>query len=922
MKRYLRLFVLYIWINSLLAAIVEKAVIEDGVEVSYFNLTRASAGQLAVKETMWVLSKENDTRSFIVKDIDDHLWIWNFLNNGSILLSDTLCSEKVVSVTQHPQELNNVYVATSDGKLFHSRDYGSTFANKTLPGVPAKTSHFSGSEVFKTHAGNPAYLLAVFEEKIRGNPKCQPDCVDYVAYYSLDSGDSWKRLLNRAVDCLWAHQSEKLGSQVANDGIYCFACDGLAEDEDMRAIDPQKTPIFMFMTPDFMANRFDMFQNVVGIAVLNQFLYILQAPTPNDESQPSEGVVWVTSNGRRFAQLQFAPPLNAPPSGFTLLDAETGNVFLDIDQSASVPPSGTLYVSNANGTRFTMVADDTERDTTGRVSFTRFAGLDGHLLLNKISQVDSGTSVSLRSVDDGLSWSTITNVEGAESDDCTENCALHFQLFESPASTADAFFGWEYRQVPGMSLVRGVYGRSYSGAVPQQFFISNDGGTNFKAAANSSYTQMAVGSMGSLLVATDGSSALVSYSKSGGKSWSSLSVDKISNATLAGPVSGREDIFFLLGNGAANNSNASYPVVAVLNFKKLEKFPLCSEEDIETWSPTSTDGSEQCFFGSDLKLRRKKLNAECRVTAALVGEESRKACACTRADYECDVGFNLSNEKCTPEGGVTLYKSECDGDRRYQLTGYMKNSLARCEGGLQLEKSANWIACAAPVDDGDSVPTIMRMAFFVSLVALVWILFAVFNNFILRRRGSLKGGHVQLPTGDDDGDFSWGGSSSYKRLPQGIFARNNLKTYAKKAGETGVLLFRGLGHISLTLAQFGYDTVRSTYYAARGLSMPSDSFRHFGYERLDADSVLPHQEVLVNNSDSDTDYFEREEQGRAARTGSTSGPRFHFVNQSASEKASSDDILLTQTSLPTTTGRLVDLLGDDGTGDLDEDEGQ
>jgi len=78
--------------------------------------------------------------------------------------------------------------------------------------------------------------------------------------------------------------------------------------------------------------------------------------------------------------------------------------------------------------------------------------------------------------------------------------------------------------------------------------------------------------------------------------------------------------------------------------------PNVGDSDYEKWWPHA-DGRhkavDNCFLGRQFEYTRRKQHSECFNGEDFEGVIIAKACACTEADYECDVGWEMDkNEFC------------------------------------------------------------------------------------------------------------------------------------------------------------------------------------------------------------------------------------------------------------------------------------
>lgn len=125
--------------------------------------------------------------------------------------------------------------------------------------------------------------------------------------------------------------------------------------------------------------------------------------------QKREVKVKVTMDGTNFAEAVFESGFQVR-DGYTILDSSTGNLYMHLIKSF-LPGSefGTLFKSNWNGTFYHKTIDYVNQNRNGYVDFEKVQGINGTLLVNTISNVDSVQHgdpkqlITMISMDDGKS---------------------------------------------------------------------------------------------------------------------------------------------------------------------------------------------------------------------------------------------------------------------------------------------------------------------------------------------------------------------------------------------------------------------------------------------------------------------------------------------------------------------------------------
>lgn len=125
--------------------------------------------------------------------------------------------------------------------------------------------------------------------------------------------------------------------------------------------------------------------------------------------------------------------------------------------------------------------------------------------------------------------------------------------------------------------------------------------------------------------------------------------------------------------------------------------PGTDASDFELWSPHD-DGrhgsADKCFLGQQTTYVRRKQDAECFNGEDLDRQIIRKPCACTEADYECDMNYirNKVSGKCEKledpndrfkQHRMTEKEQDCAIEGFYYVSlGYRKIPGNECVGGV------------------------------------------------------------------------------------------------------------------------------------------------------------------------------------------------------------------------------------------------
>ncbi|CAK9014215.1 unnamed protein product [Durusdinium trenchii] len=115
-------------------------------------------------------------------------------------------------------------------------------------------------------------------------------------------------------------------------------------------------------------------------------------------------------------------------------------------------------------------------------------------------------------------------------------------------------------------------------------------------------------------------------------------------------------------------------VLYYLKFDSLQ-FPACRgsgfadsvSSDYETWTASDGRGAERCMLGQQITYTRRKRTSQCWNGEAFERPTVKKTCACTEADYACDVGFvrQVGSTECV-FGGLEMMPERRGGFGRRQ----------------------------------------------------------------------------------------------------------------------------------------------------------------------------------------------------------------------------------------------------------------
>lgn len=441
--------------------------------------------------------------------------------------------------------------------------------------------------------------------------------------------------------------------------------------------------------------------------------------------------------GANFRQVRL--PQEIDEKSYTILDTSEGTVMLHVQHGdGSSQNVGNVYVSDAQGVRFTLSLPNNVRSSSGECELDRVMSLDGVYLANfkdiqetsaqgvysivsaqadqareadnmekeaaQGSEVDKRRSAQAKgkeesitrtviSFDKGGAWSYLkpppVDSRGEKIDCPPDKCWLHLHGLTNFQNYAP-FYSVE--SAVGIIMGTGNVGPYLRFERDRtNTYLSRDGGLTWVEAHKGAYIYE-FGDHGGLVVMADDvrRTKQVVFSWNEGESWydfefagEPIDVDNI----ITGPnaTSAR----FLL-YGTRGDAGVMYQ----LDFEILGQ-PLCKgvwaadsvSSDYEIWTPT--DGrvaTEKCVLGRQTSYTRRKRASECFNGEKFERPTNRKNCACTEEDFECEMGFarKVGSRECKFANDGTLSAPDtCTSSDYFHAAGYRKVVGDTCEGGWQ-----------------------------------------------------------------------------------------------------------------------------------------------------------------------------------------------------------------------------------------------
>jgi len=439
------------------------------------------------------------------------------------------------------------------------------------------------------------------------------------------------------------------------------------------------------------------------------------------------------NGGKTFSAAQL--PMEIDEKSYTILDTSEGIVMLHVNHGNKEAQVGNVYISDAEGYRFTLSLPNNVRGNGGDCEFDKVLSLEGVYMANfkdipragdsnsakgddknsedsnaaqdieeagaagtevdkrRVARAKAKSESIVRSVisfDKGGVWSYLKPPKvdslGKQIECPPDRCWLHLHGVTNSNNYAPFYsIGEAVGIIMGTGNV-GPYLRFEQDQV--NTFISRDGGLTWLEAHKGAFIYE-YGDHGGLVVMADdiAKTKLVVFSWNEGLSWydfelSSLPIEVDNVVTEPNATSTK----FLL-YGTRGDTGVMYH----LDFETLQQ-PTCkgvwaadsASSDYETWSPSDGKSTEKCLMGKQVTYTRRKPTSECFNGERFERPSNQKTCECTQEDFECEVGFTrkVGSMECKfADDGSLPVPVSCKRESYFTAKAYRKVVGDSCEGG-------------------------------------------------------------------------------------------------------------------------------------------------------------------------------------------------------------------------------------------------
>uniref|UniRef100_A0A8C2BRY5 Sortilin n=1 Tax=Cyprinus carpio TaxID=7962 RepID=A0A8C2BRY5_CYPCA len=609
-------------------------------------------------------------------------------------------------------------------KIFRSDDFGRSFLTSELPFHPLMQIRYNPRD---------SNILVVYS-------------INYDLWLSVDFGANWRKI----------HETVCLMKWGIDDTIFLTTNpNGSCSDRGMlelrKSLDYGKT----FKTIGSRIYSFGLGGRFVFASIMTD-----SGSTRMIHVSVDQGETWDMAQLPTVGHEQF----------YSILAANNDMIFMHVDEPGD-SGIGSIYVSDDRGIVFSKSLERHLYTTTGGdTDFTNITSLRG-VYMTSILAVD-GSVQTVITFNQGGEWRTLQKPWNGECDSTTVHpdkvrCSLHIHASYSismklnvpmqPLSEPNAV---------GLILAHGSVGGAVSVLSPD-VFVSEDGGYTWFQALKGPH-HYAILDSGGLLVA-------VEFSTDEGQCW------HVHNFT-------DEPMYFtgLASEPGARSMNISlwgyretvlnqYWVSVTIDFRQLLSRD-CQENDYIQWLAHSSDISDPtdgCMLGYKERFLRLRKDSVCWNGRDYIVTKEPTTCPCTLNDFQCDFGFYHAENSsvCVEQPDLIGHSLEfCLHGRKEQLqtSGYRKIPGDHCEGGItperkEIDLSKKCVSNLLRTEPLVSFYCIINVKIYtLSAISVLWLLFNVFDRFLVHRYSVLQQ-HAEANgiEGVDDLDTLEGGKTHY-----------------------------------------------------------------------------------------------------------------------------------------------------------------
>ncbi|KAG0043848.1 vacuolar protein sorting/targeting protein PEP1 [Gryganskiella cystojenkinii] len=616
---------------------------------------------------------------------------WRSRDGGSTWTRVLQQVGRLLSLHLHDTNDKLVFLLAEDVILV-SFNRGETFERREIPVPPNRI----GLQVLDFHLDQDKADWVLFLGQ------AEDECFTRL-YRSKDHGYNWEEI-DTWIEKAQYVSLKSTSQKNAQEGLFAMAWKkpmptGVCQDEVQSSVaHPLQLVYYDLKGKD--RSRDVYFDHVTQFSVVGKYLVTAV-------EQEHDLTMHISLDGKSFTRAIFPPNIRVDKNGFTILQSTTGNLVIDISKSGSGVQGrevGRLFKANSDGIYFSMLLDNTNRNSLQLVDWEAIGGIEGVALANQVintkglARDGSKRMRTMITFNDGGTW---TPLNAPKANRCTsldpENCRLHLHSVTDFQGS-----GLVFSASSAVGIVMGV-GNVGPFLLPRplcQTYLSRDAGRTWTKVSETP-DLFEFGDEGGVLVLVNPSlpTTEASFSFDFGSTWqqTQFSETPVLVSTLSADPTSHTSQIVITGRRLAGNNNDEEEdqqrfVIATLDFSDrpqcvLDKYNK-ERSDFEKWSPLMAY-SDRCILGREIWYWRRKPYRLCRVNDEDgVPEQEQVNCKCTERDYECDIGF--FRESTT--GGCQRFSHDpekpkvCNGTYLAR-SGLRKIEASVCKGGVVLENT-------------------------------------------------------------------------------------------------------------------------------------------------------------------------------------------------------------------------------------------
>jgi hypothetical protein len=583
-------------------------------------------------------------------------------------------------------------------------------------------------------------LLSSWTDACEYSSKSDGVC-KHMLYLTKDGGRTFQLVASYVVQFSWG---EKIHEQ--QDRIYFSHFRSKSGHQQRLTL--WNTGVDFVYTEDEGSSLHTVVQHGNKFLVSNGYIFVAKVKDTGSQTVTLE----VSNDGaRRFKTARL--PIDVGEKSYTILDTSESGVMIQVNHGDEAGPYhsgiGHIYISDVTGIEYSLSLAYNLRNSNGDCEFDKIQSLEGIYIANhrdphgrhdryylehkedrelnsyesenevdedaESSMIDRRHARAKAGREESFTRTVITFTKGAMWDyieppkqdslgkpypNCESGkCYLHLHGISNYHNYPPF-----YSSPNGLGIVMGTGNVGEYLSYEEEdvnTFLSRDGGKTWIEAHKGIYIYE-IAAHGDLIVMADMTKKTkqVVFSWNEGQTWYDFDISEngIMVENIVTDPSSSTARLMMYGSRGGDSG-----VLFHMDFSTLNQ-PVCkglwaadsSSSDFETWSPSGTflgrgNSGDGCLLGRQVQYTRRKQSSECFNEEKFQHPVEKKNCECTRADYECSMGFIriIGDSDCQPydvDKVLTPDEIDCTSSGVFFANAYRKVPGDTCVGGFQPEK--------------------------------------------------------------------------------------------------------------------------------------------------------------------------------------------------------------------------------------------